>query len=174
MIKYVAMFFLSCCLAHAEDVSLGILGWEKTETGDHKGAIELFKKCIQEGDLTEASLARTYRNIGIALKRDGRPRESLEYYDKAIALKAHDQHMDYVNRGNAWSELNEFEKALSDYDMAMKIIPDYNEAHYNRGIVFEKQEKREEAVAEFKLAYKFGLRSRLLHERFVAYGLIKE
>lgn len=157
----------------AEDVSLGKLGWEKTEAGDHKAAIELFKKCIAEGNLTKASLARTYRNIGIALKRDGRPKESLEYYGKAIELAPSDVHMDYVNRGNAYSEMKEYDKALLDYDKAQKIVPNYNEAYYNRGIVYEKKEKLKEAKEEFMLAYKNGLRSQLLQERLIAYGVIE-
>lgn len=166
------IFIVHGCL-FAEDISLGIQGWQKTEEGDHKGAIELLKKCIAEGNLTKSSLARTYRNIGIALKRDGRPKESLEYYGKAIELAPSDVHMDYVNRGNSYSEMKEYDKALLDFDKAQKIKPDFNEAYYNRGIVYERLEKLKEAKEEFKLAYQHGLRSKLLQGRLIAHGIIE-
>jgi len=108
------------------------------------------------------------------LRRDGRPTEAVEYYDRAIAIKSDDVHKDYVNRGSAYSDAKEYDKALADYAEAQKIVPDYNEAYYNRGIVYERQDKNSEAIEQFKLAYKYNLRSQLLYERFVAHGLIKE
>jgi tetratricopeptide (TPR) repeat protein len=172
---FIAVFFSFVLSGNAtsEDISLGIAGWEKFQGGDYKGAIALFERCISEGDLTKASLARTHRNIGLALRLDKRPDEAIKSYNKAIELKPDDVHQDYVNRGNAYSDLQEFEKALLDYAEAQKLFPDYNEAYYNRGIVFERQDKVAEAIDQFKLAYKFGLRSQLLHNRFVAHGLIK-
>jgi len=169
------MLFVLCCgTALAEDISLGIAGWEKTEAGDHKAAIQLFLRCIAEGNLTPESLGRTYRNIGIALRRDERPKEAIGYYDKAIALKSDDVHKDYANRGNAYSDCKDYNNALIDYDKAQNIFNNYNEAYYNRGIVYERMDKNEDAVEQFKLAYKFGLRTQSLYERFVAHGLIKQ
>ena len=168
------LFICAVSTASAEDLSLGMLGWEKTQQGDHKGAIELFQRCIAEGNLTQASLARTYRNIGIALRRDGRPLEAVDSYEKSIQLKPDDVHMDYVNKGNAYSDALKYEEALAEYDKAQAILPHYNEAYYNRGLVYERQEKKEQAIEQFKLAYQHGLRSQLLYERFVAYGLLED
>lgn len=150
-----------------EDLSSCKRGWGATEADDHDSAIKLFESCIKNGKLSAKSMARTYRNIGIAHRRNGDPRKAIENYDKAIALRPNDLWDDYVNRGNAWSDLGEFNNALKDYDLAFQSKPDYNEAYYNRGIVFEKQNQLEKAKAEFVKAYKHGLRSDLLYDRFV-------
>jgi len=148
-------------------------GWNATEAGDHATAIKLFETCIRDGNLTTKSLARTYRNLGIALRRNSEPRRAIEYYDKALALKPVDLWDDYVNRGNAWSELGEYQNALREYELAFQVKPDYYEAYYNRGIVFERQNQLEKAKADFVKAYEHGLRSELLYDRFVKYGLVK-
>jgi tetratricopeptide (TPR) repeat protein len=158
----------------AEDISLCKEGWNATESGFHADAIRLFNKCIEKGNLSKSSLARTYRNLGIASKRNGQFKEAIKNYDLALSLAPDDPWDDYVNRGNAWSELGEYQKAFNDYDKAMELRPNYNEAYFNRGIVYEKQNNFKKALEEFKKAYDYGLRSQLLYERFVAYGLIKD
>jgi len=161
-------------IANAEDLQLCKDGWQQTQSGNHKKAIELFKEGIATGDLSESSLSRTYRNLGIACKRDGQYKASIEYYGKAIAINKHDPWVDYVNRGNTSSELGEFDQALNDYNKAQEIKPDYNEAYYNRGILFEKQNKTEEAKEQFIKAYENGLRTDLLYNRFIKYGLAEK
>lgn len=159
--------------SHAEDISLCQEGWELTQSGNHKGAIELLNKCLKTGKLSDSSLARTYRNIGIAKKRDGQFEGAIESYNFALSLNPNDPWDDYVNRGNAWSELGEYEKAFANYDKALELKPNYNEAFYNRGIVFEKQGLNQKAIEEFKKSYEYGLRSPELYDRFFAHGLIE-
>jgi len=155
-----------------EDLSLCKSGWSATEAGDHAKAVTLFEKCIKTGRLSGKSLARTYRNIGIAYRRNENPLKSIEYFNKAVSMHPADIYNDYVNRGNAWSDLGEFNAALKDYDHALSIKQDYNEAYYNRGIVFERQDQFELAKKEFIKAYEYGLRSDYLYDRFVKYGLV--
>jgi tetratricopeptide (TPR) repeat protein len=157
----------------SEDLSSCKQGWGATEAGDHATAISLFNACIKNGNLSEKTLARTYRNLGIAHRRNNEPRKAIEYFNKALALRPASPWDDYVNRGNAWSDLGEYKNALKDYDLAFKSKPDYNEAYFNRGIVFERQNQLEKAKAEFVKAYEQGLRSELLYDRFVKYGLVK-
>ena len=168
----VLLVILMSSPAFAEDISQCKNGWQKTEAGFHSEAIELFNKCIETGELSDSSLARTFRNIGIANKRSGQFEEAIKYYDLALSLNPDDPWDDYVNRGNAWSELGEYKKAFADYNNALKVNPNYGEAYYNRGIIFEKRGENQKAVAEFKQAYEFGLRTQLLYERFVVHGII--
>lgn len=156
-----------------EDLSSCKRGWSATEAGDHATAIKLFETCIKDGNLSIKSQSRTYRNLGIAHRRNSEPRRAIEDFDKALALKPTDPWNDYVNRGNAWSDLGEYENALSDYELAFQVKPDYNEAYYNRGIVFERQNQLKKAKDDFVKAYELGLRSELLYDRFVKYGLVK-
>jgi len=158
----------------AEDISFCRDGWSLTESGNHSKAIDLFNQCIESGKLSNSSLARTYRNIGIASNRMGQHKEAIKSYDKAISLNPYDPWDDYVNRGNARSGLGEYDKAFDDYNIALAIKPNYNQAFYNRGIVFEKMGDNKKAVEEFKKAYKNGLRSKLLNDRIMAHGLVKK
>jgi tetratricopeptide (TPR) repeat protein len=119
------------------------------------------------------SLARTYRNIWIAYRRAKEPAKAIEAYNKAIALHPSDVAEDYINRGNAYDEADKFEKAMAYYDQALALKPGYGENFCNRGITYEHQKMPDKAKAEFISAYDNGLRTRLLYERFVVYGLVK-
>lgn len=156
----------------AEDLAKCMDGWNATQSGDHLGAIALFDACIKEGKLSDASLARTYRNIGIAYRRAKEPQKAIEAYNKAIAMNPEDVADDYINRGNAYDEANMFNEAMADYDKALELKPGYGEIFYNRGITYEHQNILDKARAEFISAYEHGLRTRLLYERMVVYGLI--
>lgn len=158
--------------ANAEDISICKEGWQNVEKKEYTLAIDLFEKCINEGNLTQASLARTYRNIGIAYKGSKKYKEAIAYYNKAIKLNTSDPWNDYVNRGNAWDELGDAKKALLDYSEALKLKPSYGEAYYNRGIMYEKQGLNSDAKSDFIAAYRSGLRTSLLYNRLKVYGLM--
>lgn len=174
--KYTSAFLLLTISigSFAEDLSLCVKGWEFSEKGYYEKAIELFDGCIELGRLTNESLARTYRNIGITRKKEGKYEEAIKNYNMALSLEPRDPWDDYVNRGNSWSELGEYKKAFEDYDRAIELKPNYNEVYFNRGIVYEKQGKFLDALTQFKKAYDHGLRSKLLYDRFVVYGLVKK
>ena len=157
-----------------ENLSFCIQGWSEFELGNYREALKLFEKGIKTGNLGDAYLARTYRNMGLASHGCGQLVDAVKYYDEAIALSPADPWDDYVNKGNALSELGEFENALQEYEKAFAVRPNYNEAYFNRGVVFEKQDKIDEAINEYKQAYHFGLRSQLLYERLVAHGIIEK
>jgi tetratricopeptide (TPR) repeat protein len=167
-------FYLAVSYACAEDISLCRSGWAATQGGDHAGAIALFEECIKKGDLTKASLARTYRNIGIAYRRGKEPLKAVDAYNKAIALEPVDVWDDYINQGNAYDEAGDIKAALASYQKALEIKPDYGEAFYNRGVAYEGQKMLAEAKADFQRAYDAGLRTRLLAERMQVHGMLPE
>ena len=159
---------------HAESMNKCLRGWEATETGKHQEAITLFEECINQGNLSNKHLARTYRNLGITYRRLHEFNKSVLSYNKAIDLNPDDVVNDYINRGNAYDQNDKFEEALADYDTALKLKPNYDEAHYNKGIFYEHNKMFDKAKSEFMLAYQNGLRSSDLYDRFIVYGLIKE
>lgn len=172
VVKSISVIMLVFAIsAHAEDISLCKEGWSKSTAGEYEESLNLFNKCIENGDLSNSSLARTYRNIGITQKNYGQYAKAIESYNKALSLNPSDPWDDYVNRGNAWSESGNFTKAFEDYDKALEIKPNYNEVYYNRGIVFEKKNDFDSAKIEFERAYELGLRSPLLLETLAAYGV---
>jgi tetratricopeptide (TPR) repeat protein len=160
-------------MLHAEDLTLCKQGWASTEAGQNEQAIKLFESCIQRGGLSAASLARTHRNIGIAYRRARQPDKAIAAFNRAIALRPDDVVDDYLNRGNAHDDAGRFEQALADYALALRLRPGYGDVYYNRGIAYERRKQYEKAKAEFIAAYEHGLRTRLLHDRFVAHGLVE-
>ncbi|MEZ5442501.1 MAG: tetratricopeptide repeat protein [Lysobacterales bacterium] len=159
--------------AHAEDLTLCKEGWRETQVGNHLVAVELFKDCIKTGELGQAMLARTHRNIGIAYRRAKMPDAAIAAFTEAIELKPADVWDDYVNRGNAYDDRGDFERAMDEYDRALELKPGYGEAYYNRGIAYEGQDQLEKARVEFVRAYESGLRTEFLYERMVVYGLFE-
>ena len=60
--------------------------------------------------------------------------------------------MDWFNQGNALVESGRYEEAVSSYDRALEINPDYYQAWVNRGIVLNALGRSEEAVASYDRA----------------------
>ena len=162
---------LVSCSASAEDLTQCLQGWQLTQAARYADAIRSYQACIDTGDLSTQALARTYRNIGITYRRDKQPLKAVAAYDKAIALHPEDVVDDYINRGNAHDEANDFDAALADYATALKLQPEDGEIYYNRGIAYEHVRQFARAQADFVAAYNHGLRTQLLHERFVVYGI---
>jgi tetratricopeptide (TPR) repeat protein len=166
------MFFSG--LAVAEDISLCRQGWTQYQYGEYEQSIQLFNQCINQGDLTRATLAQTYRNMGIVANGSQRPEEAIVFYDKAIALEPEEVWYDLVNKGNAYSGLGEYEAAIQNYQLALTAKPHFNEAYYNMGLVYDRTGQVDEAISNYKLALKHGLQSPQLMERVQYHGIVLE
>ena len=57
----------------------------------------------------------------------------------------------YCNRGIAYSDLKEYERAIQDFDKTVELNPNYAKAYFNRGIVCieSKVKKYEQALQDF-------------------------
>jgi tetratricopeptide (TPR) repeat protein len=44
----------------------------------------------------------------------------------------------FFNNGNVYCEKGDYQQAIIDWNMAIKIKPDYADAFYNRGFVYLK------------------------------------
>ena len=60
----------------------------------------------------------------------------------------------YFRRGNAYSNEGEYDRAISDYNEAIKLKPDYALAYLNLGITCAKKQGFEEARNNIETAYK--------------------
>jgi len=156
---------LSTLSVSAEDISLCKQGWGAYQQGNYHNAIKLFKSCIDQGDLSNATLARTYRNMGIVANGSNYSKEAISYYNKAIELNPKDIWFDYVNKGNAYSNLDQFDKAIKSYQKAFIVKPHFNEAYYNLGLVYDRMGDLDKAIFYYKLAYENGLKTPQLMER---------
>lgn len=160
--------------ASREGVSQCTAGWRLSEAGDYPGALRAYDACLRGGRLTDAAMARAYRGMGITYRRATQLRAAIEMYDKAIALHPDDVIDDFINRGNAYDEAGDFDRAMADYAEALKLAPGNGRVHFERGIAYERHRMMDAAKKEFVAAYRHGLRAPDLYERMRVHGIAEE
>jgi tetratricopeptide (TPR) repeat protein len=164
-------FIISMTAQSQESTGLCSQGWSSYQSGQYDQALSLYDNCMKTGNLSQGNLARTYRNIGIAYNAKKDTARAIASYNQALALNPLDPWNDHVNRGNAWSAAGDYDKALADYETALQVKPNFNNAYFNRGIVYERLGKTEKAKADISLAYENGLRTQQIIERMAYYQL---
>ncbi len=95
--------------------------------------------------------AREFRQQAIGFEVDGKYREAVAAYTKAIE---HDGGRvdDFLDRGSAWEQLGEYEQAMADYGIALRQDPRHPESYCYRGLCWQKMGKYEQAIADFQHA----------------------
>lgn len=58
----------------------------------------------------------------------------------------------YLERGNAFFAMGQYNEAISDYIKAIEMNPSYFEAYYNRGQVYGKKGEFKLAICDFNKA----------------------
>ena len=58
----------------------------------------------------------------------------------------------YVKRGNAYSYIHEYDKAIADYTEAIRLKPHYAKAHYLRGVAYGKKAEYGKALVNYTKA----------------------
>ena len=61
----------------------------------------------------------------------------------------------YVNRGAAYDNLGQYDRALADYNQAIKLKPDYGEVYGIRAIIYFKRSQYARAIQDMDLAIRF-------------------
>ena len=59
---------------------------------------------------------------------------------------------DYYKRGILYASKNDYQDALADYDVALRLQPDYADALYNRGYIYALQNDTDKALDDFSNA----------------------
>jgi len=56
----------------------------------------------------------------------------------------------HFDQGNTYRELGQHERAIEDYNEAIRLNPEYAVAYNNRGYAYKLQGKKAEAIADFE------------------------
>ncbi|MBK6542270.1 MAG: tetratricopeptide repeat protein [Flavobacteriales bacterium] len=79
----------------------------------------------------------------------------MEAYTRTIRLKPRNV-SGYYNRANCHYQMGALDKALADYDMALKVDPRYALAMGNKGMTLMRMERTDEACAVLRQAKAIG------------------
>ena len=127
-------------------------GIESLEEGDYSKAAEAFTKALEE----EKNTADSYRGLGIALWEEQDFEGAYEAFENALGNGSEETATIYGLMGNCAMQMEMYEKALENYEMAlsMKDISDEleKEIKYNQIAAYEYSGNIEEAkvkIAEY-------------------------
>ena len=128
------------------------LGYVYNATKRPADAVNAYRKAVgAKPDVFETNL-----NLGIVLARQGNTDEAVKYLKVATQLKPTANEDEGVAR--AWlslglvEEASDPQQALSAYAQASKLTPFDPEPHLSAGLLFEKQDKLDEAAHEYQIA----------------------
>ena len=62
-------------------------------------------------------------------------------------------HEEYLMRGDDYCDLGQYEKAVQDYDEAIRLNPQFAVAYNNRGVAYEWLGQKEKAYRDFAKAW---------------------
>jgi tetratricopeptide (TPR) repeat protein len=89
-------------------------------------------------------------------------------YDDAIAectkqidreVEVRDVGISYANRGIAYAGKGQYDRAIADYDMAIKADPKYESAYFNRGNAYYAKRQYDKAIYDYRKAVELNPKS---------------
>ncbi len=91
----------------------------------------------------------------VAAKKGGDVRKAISMYTKlidegAFTEDAHNRSILFYNRGIAFSDLKENQKAIDDFGHAIELRPQFVTCYHNRSIVFERMGNIDRAMSDVR------------------------
>jgi tetratricopeptide (TPR) repeat protein len=101
-------------------------------------------------------LVQYYKQGTIALKNN-KNKEALEFFDKILELVPKSNFKDlYVNKGTALARLGKYQKAIDNYNLAIKLNANYEMVYLNKGISLLMLGRNLEAIENFDKVIEFN------------------
>ena len=64
----------------------------------------------------------------------------------------------YCERGLAWQDKQEYDKAIADFNEVIRLDAEYDRAYYNRGLAWQSKQEYDKAIADFNEAIRLDPR----------------
>jgi tetratricopeptide (TPR) repeat protein len=91
-------------------------------------------------------------NLGLALAGVGRVPEAIEAYRKGLLSDSRIACALHCNLGVALASIGRITEAIEQYEQALRINPEYAEAHHNLGIRLAEMGRTDEAIEHYRRA----------------------
>lgn len=123
-------------------------GLVKVDLGDFEGAARDYDSAIAHFP----TLARAWNNRSVLkLEVLNDLRGAFDDINQAISLDDKDA-TTFINRGNAFLQLEEFSKAIHDFTAAIDLSPGWHEPYLNRGITYQRMDEYNMSIPDFNKA----------------------
>ena len=102
-----------------------------------------------------------HNDIGNVYNKQEDYQKAIDFYSVAIDSNMTEIHLAYRNRGASYDALEEYDKALVDYDSVLAKKPDYSSVYNDIGNTLQSQKKYDESIRNYDIA--IGLQMENLH-----------
>lgn len=117
------------------------------ESNDSLAQTKLYQEVLE----LDPNNRNALNNIAVALSRQNRFTEAINYLNKSIAIFP-DYALAYANRANAFNQLSKLELASKDVEKAIELNPNLEWAYSIKGNILTKQGEFEEAEKQLQKA----------------------
>jgi tetratricopeptide (TPR) repeat protein len=121
------------------------LGIAYGEMEDYESSQKAFERAL----MVNSKFAPAYCNLGMNKYRSGRTDESINFYNKAIALQP-EIAVFYFNRALAYSDNENEEQALQDYCHALELDKRMIEAYACRAEIYIQKKMWKKSIADLR------------------------
>jgi tetratricopeptide (TPR) repeat protein len=137
--------------------------WATCRNGDLKieadVSIEACNTMLSRGGLTPGEEANVYHSRGRGQETKRNYNSAVDDYARAIELSPNVAES-YIGRGNALRNNGEAHLAIADYDKSIQLKPRI-EGYTGRGLTYERLDKRDLAIADFRSALALDANDRI-------------
>ncbi len=105
-------------------------------------------QCFNDEVVGVGTPAKVAYRQGLNLMKQGNVNGALAMFDKCISLDPQ-YGPAYIDRGAAYLQVNQPEKAVTDSNLALNLLPDNSGVFCNRGIAYWKLNQRQKALEDF-------------------------
>lgn len=105
---------------------------------------------LREANRIKPDAAAAASNLIVTAPDQGKANKPVGVHRQAIRIDPHA--IDHFNRGRVWLSRNEYEKAIAEFDEAIRIGPSFAETYVDRGFAFSSKGNYDKAIADYDKA----------------------
>ena len=139
-----------------------IASYEAGERGEQEGVArdeEVDQAVIERlealGYLGGVQSSEGERNLAAIAFEEGRLEDAVEIYERLIEAEPEEAGL-HTSLAGAYGVMGNYEAALGQLEMALKLEPLNVEAYHNRAVIHERQGRRELALADYSTALRYA------------------